>query len=115
MIDPGSEDESELIIPADLKPELSSEIRELAVKAFKAIDCAGMARVDFLLDRDSNQLYINELNTIPGFTRISMYPKLWEATGLPYPSLLDRLVELALERFEIKTDLETSFDTMDES
>ena len=115
MIDPGSEDESELIIPADLKPELSREVRELAVKAFKAIDCAGMARVDFLHDRDSNQLYINELNTIPGFTRISMYPKLWEATGLPYPSLLDRLVELALERFETKTDLETSFDTMDES
>jgi D-alanine-D-alanine ligase len=68
------------------------------VKAFTAIDCQGMARVDFLLDRNTDELYLNELNTIPGFTSISMYPKLWEACGLPYPSLVDRLIELAMER-----------------
>jgi D-alanine-D-alanine ligase len=115
MIDPGSEEESELIIPADLESELADTIRDLAVKAFRAIDCAGMARVDFLLDRDSDQIFINELNTIPGFTRISMYPKLWEASGLPYPELLDRLIGLALERFETKADLETNFESRAES
>jgi D-alanine-D-alanine ligase len=111
LLEPGSDDESELVIPADLPVELSEKVRSLANAAFCAIDCAGMARVDFLLDRDSGQLYINELNTIPGFTRISMYPKLWEATGLPYPELLDRLIDLALERYEIKTDLSTTFDS----
>jgi D-alanine-D-alanine ligase len=75
--------------------------RQLAVRAFKAIDCQGMARVDFLLDRETGELYLNELNTIPGFTTISMYPKLWAASGLPFPRLLDRLIELAVER---KTD-----------
>ena len=68
------------------------------MKAFKAIDCQGMARVDFLLDKNTDELYLNELNTIPGFTSISMYPKLWEACGLPYPRLVDRLIELAMER-----------------
>jgi D-alanine-D-alanine ligase len=71
---------------------------ELAVRAYRAIDCAGMARVDFLLDQDSGDLYLGEVNTIPGFTKISMYPKLWEASGLAYPALVDRLIELALER-----------------
>ena len=70
----------------------------MAVRAYKAIDCAGMARVDFMIDRDTNEIYLNEVNTIPGFTQISMYPKLWEATGLPYAGLIDRLVELALDR-----------------
>jgi len=93
------DDRSELLIPAPLPEELASEIRELAVKAYKAHDGAGMARVDFLLERDTMHPYLNELNTIPGFTPISMYPKLWDATGLPYPKLLDRLIELALERF----------------
>jgi D-alanine-D-alanine ligase len=89
---------SELLIPAPI-PEATSQLaRQLAVKAFTAIDCQGMARVDFLLDRDNGQLYLNELNTIPGFTSISMYPKLWEACGLPSPKLVDRLIELALER-----------------
>jgi D-alanine-D-alanine ligase len=89
---------SELLIPAPI-PDATAELaRQLAVKAFKAIDCQGMARVDFLLDRDSGDLFLNELNTIPGFTEISMYPKLWEACGLAYPSLLNRLIELALER-----------------
>jgi D-alanine-D-alanine ligase len=89
---------SELLIPAPIPETIIDQARQLAVKAFRAIDCQGMARVDFLLDRESDELYLNELNTIPGFTSISMYPKLWEASGLPYPRLVDRLIELALER-----------------
>jgi D-alanine-D-alanine ligase len=89
---------SELRIPAPIPADTAQLARQLAVKAFKAIDCQGMARVDFLLDRDSGVLYLNELNTIPGFTGISMYPKLWEASGLPNDQLVDRLIELALER-----------------
>jgi D-alanine-D-alanine ligase len=89
---------SELIIPAPIPENTSVQVRQLAVKAFKAIDCQGMARVDFLLDRENGELYLNELNTIPGFTSISMYPKLWEASGLSYPRLVDRLIELAIER-----------------
>ncbi len=83
------------------------------MKAFKAIDCAGLGRVDFLLDKDDGRLYINEINTIPGFTRISMYPKLWEASGIPYPELLDKLVALALERHQVKSNLKTSFEVGD--
>lgn len=89
---------SQLLIPAPIPEETSQLIRKLAVKAFTAIDCQGMARVDFLLDRDTGEVYLNELNTIPGFTSISMYPKLWEACGTPYPKLVDRLIELAVER-----------------
>lgn len=89
---------SELLIPAPLSPELVVEVREMAVRAFRAIDCAGMGRVDFLLDKDTGAIYLGEINTIPGFTTISMYPKLWEASGLAYPDLIDRLIELALER-----------------
>jgi D-alanine-D-alanine ligase len=70
----------------------------MAVTAYKAIDCAGMARVDFFIDKVTEEIFLNEVNTIPGFTSISMYPKLWEATGLPYAKLVDRLIELALER-----------------
>ncbi len=92
------DDRSELLIPAPLSEAVSARLRRLAVRAYKAIDCAGMARVDFLLDRDSGEVYLNEVNTIPGFTQISMYPKLWEASGLPYSRLLDRLIDLALER-----------------
>jgi len=101
--------ESDLIIPAPIPPELAQHIQELAIKAFLAVDCAGMARVDFFLDRDTGQVYVNELNTIPGFTATSMYPKMWEASGIPYPELLDRLIELALERFEDKSRCETSY------
>ena len=86
------------MIPAPIPAETSDEIRRLAVEAFKAIDGAGMARADFLLEKDTNRIFMNELNTIPGFTKISMYPKLWDATGLDYPALMDRLIELALER-----------------
>jgi D-alanine-D-alanine ligase len=89
---------SGLTIPAQLPNEISECIREYAVRAYKAIDCAGMARVDFFVERDTNRIYLNELNSIPGFTKISMYPKLWEASGLPYNKLVDRLIELAMER-----------------
>lgn len=89
---------SSLLIPAPI-PDATIELaRRLAVQAYQAVDCAGMARVDFLLDRDTGELYLNELNTIPGFTQISMYPKLWEASGLPYPALVRKLIDLALER-----------------
>ncbi len=89
---------SGLLIPADLPADVSEKIREYAVRAYKSIDCAGMARVDFFVEKDTNRIYLNELNTIPGFTKISMYPKLWEASGLPYNKLVDRLIELAMER-----------------
>lgn len=91
-------DDSELLIPAPVSSRLADEARRYAMAAFKAIDCAGMFRCDLLLNRDTGELYLNEVNTIPGFTRISMYPKLWEASGIPYPELIDRLIELALER-----------------
>jgi len=94
---------SELIIPAKLRPRQTKRVQQLAVRAFQAVDGAGMARVDFLLDRRTAGLFVNELNTIPGFTPISMYPKLWEASGLPYPKLVDRLVELAIERHQEKS------------
>jgi D-alanine-D-alanine ligase len=102
-------DDSELDVPADLAPAVADEVRALAVRAYKAIDCAGLGRVDMLLDRESGRLYINEINTIPGFTRISMYPKLWEATGVSYPELLDRLIALAIERHQQKAALKKSF------
>jgi D-alanine-D-alanine ligase len=91
-------DSSQLLIPAPLTDEQTREIQRIAVQTYRAIDCAGMARVDFLLDRHTEQIYVSEVNTIPGFTQISMYPKLWEASGLPYAGLLDRLIELAIER-----------------
>jgi D-alanine-D-alanine ligase len=90
--------ESRLVIPADLEPAVAQEIRQLAVKAYTAIDGAGMARVDFLLERETGAILLSEVNTIPGFTSISMYAKLWEATGIPYTALIDQLVDLALDR-----------------
>ena len=92
------EEGSQLIIPARLSKAKQKEVRRLAVAAFQAIDCAGMGRVDFLLDPRSEKIYVNEINTIPGFTSISMYPKLWAATGISYPELIDRLIQLGLER-----------------
>lgn len=103
-------DDSELIIPAPLTPEMAAQVRERAVQAYRAIDCAGLGRVDLLLDKDYGKLYINEINTIPGFTRISMYPKLWEASGLSYSDLLDKLIELAMARHEEKEKLKKSFE-----
>jgi D-alanine-D-alanine ligase len=89
---------SGLVIPAQVPGPVSDQIRDYAVRAFKAIDCAGMARADFFIEKDTNRIYLNELNTLPGFTSISMYPKLWQASGLSYTQLVDRLIELALER-----------------
>ncbi|MEM7116141.1 MAG: D-alanine--D-alanine ligase family protein [Chloroflexota bacterium] len=109
LTEPGSEEDSELIIPAQIDKQLSDEIRTLAVRAYRAIDCAGLARVDLMIDRDNGRLYMNEINTIPGFTSISMYPKLWEATGISYSELLDRLIDLAIERHEEKASLKRTF------
>lgn len=89
---------SGLLIPASLPDEVIEKIRAYAIRAYKAIDCAGMARADFFVEKETNRIYLNELNTIPGFTSISMYPKLWQASGLEYSKLVDRLIELALER-----------------
>ncbi len=100
-------DSAELIAPAKLAIELRAKIRRLAVAAFAAIGGHGMARVDFLLDEEGS-LYVNELNTIPGFTRISMYPRLWDLSGVPLPDLVDRLVALALERHEQQTQVDRS-------
>jgi D-alanine-D-alanine ligase len=91
-------DSSELIIPAPLPQPLTERLQAIAVQAYQAIDCAGMARVDFLINAKSGEIFLSEVNTIPGFTKISMYPKLWEASGLSYRDLVDRLIELALER-----------------
>lgn len=101
------DDATELLIPADLEPDLAETIRATAIEAYRALDAEGMARVDFLVDRSTHRVYVNELNSLPGFTSVSMYPKLWEATGLPYPRLLDRLIELALERHDRRAKLET--------
>lgn len=98
------DERSELKIPADLSPETTEQVRAMAIRAYKALDCAGMARVDFFLERGSNRVIINEINTIPGFTSVSMYPKLWEATGISYPELVDRLVDLAIERYRDKQE-----------
>jgi D-alanine-D-alanine ligase len=99
---------SQVVIPADLPAKTAARVRELAIAAFQAIDCAGMARVDFLLPRRNGTIVVNEVNTIPGFTTISMYAKLWAASGLEYPALLDRLIALALERHAQKQALRTS-------
>jgi len=106
---PGSEEDSELIIPAELSAETAEFVRQLALRAYQAIDCAGLGRVDLLLDNDSGAFYLNEINTMPGFTQISMYPKLWEASGIPYSELIDRLIDLALDRYEEKATLKTDF------
>jgi D-alanine-D-alanine ligase len=97
------DDSAELRAPTDLDPDRTAEVRRLAVEAFNACRCEGMARVDFFLEDPGRGFLANEVNTIPGFTPISMYPRLWEVTGVPYPELLDRLVALALERHERRT------------
>jgi len=103
---------ADLKIPAEeLSKATSDRIRQIAVDAFKALECAGLARVDFFLDRRDGKVYLNEINTIPGFTPISMYPKLWEATGLSYSKLIDRLIELAIERHTEKNALKTTYDS----
>ena len=99
---------SQIIIPADIPHITSENVRRWAVQAFLALDLSGLARVDFFMEKETGKVYINEVNTIPGFTQISMYPKLWEASGLSYPQLLDRLIELAIERHEDRQRNKTS-------
>ena len=101
-------DRSEIVVPAPLAPELTHEVQRLAVGAFRAIDGAGMARVDFLLERNTDRVFVNEINTHPGFTTISMFSKMWEATGLSYPAMLDRLISLAADRHAEKQESRTS-------
>ena len=93
---------SQLVIPAKLSRKQATQVRDMAVRAFQAVDCSGLARVDFLMDPKSEKIYVNEINTMPGFTAISMYPKLWAATGVSYPKLIDRLIQLGLERHDEK-------------
>ena len=101
-------DQAQTVIPANLSPEQTAEMQRLAVECYRAVECEGMARVDFLLESSTGRLYINEINTIPGFTSISMYPKMWEYSGLPMPKLIDRLIQLAVERHEGKKRLQYS-------
>jgi D-alanine-D-alanine ligase len=100
---------TELKVPADLSPDLTRSIQEMAIRAFRAIDCSGLARVDFLLERGTNKIFLNELNTIPGFTQVSMYPKMWEQSGLTYSALIDRLIQLAIERHADKKKNRTAY------
>lgn len=101
--------DSGLLIPAPLNKTQVAKVQALAVKAFKLLDCAGLARVDFLLDKTGGIFYLNEINAMPGFTKISMYPKLWEADGLAYPDLIDRLIELAIERHADRQQTQSVF------
>ena len=107
-IDEG-EKASDLLIPAPLSEEQTAQIRAMAVQVYLAIDCAGLARVDFLLNGETDELFVGEVNTIPGFTTISMYPKLWEATGISYSELISRLIDLALERHADRGRSQTSY------
>jgi D-alanine-D-alanine ligase len=102
------DDDSRLLIPAPLSDAQATDVRRLALEAFRAVDGAGLARVDFLIAADSGAVVVNEVNTLPGFTTISMYPKLWDASGLPYPQLLDRLISLALDRHRARQRLRTT-------
>jgi D-alanine-D-alanine ligase len=102
------DNKSQVIIPAAIPQATAEEVRRQAIKAFLALDLSGLARVDFFLEKETGQVYINEVNTLPGFTQISMYPKLWEASGLPYSQMLDRLIELAIERHGDKQRNRTS-------
>jgi D-alanine-D-alanine ligase len=103
------DDDSRLLIPAPLSEIQKNEAQRLAIAAFKALECSGMARVDLFLEKPSGKFYVNEINTLPGFTSISMYPKLWEASGIAYPKLIDRLITLALERHAEKNKLRTKY------
>ncbi|MFH1938721.1 MAG: D-alanine--D-alanine ligase [bacterium] len=104
------DEKTQLIVPADLPDGVSQEVQEIALKAFKAVDAAGMARVDFFVSKKENKIYLSEINTIPGFTSASMYPRLWEASGVSYPDLIDQLIQLALERYRDKNQNKISYD-----
>ena len=101
-------------IPAKLPKPIIKKIQSYAIAAFSALDCAGMARIDFLVARSTNRIFLNEINTLPGFTSISMYPKLWQASGLPYAQLLDKLIELAIQRHSAKSRLKTTYQPKNE-
>jgi D-alanine-D-alanine ligase len=103
------ESRTQLFVPAPLEPALAAEVRRLGVAAFRAVDACGYARVDCLLDRATGKILVNEINTIPGFTSISMFPKLWAASGIPYPDLVARLVALARERHASRARLRTDY------
>lgn len=103
------DDRSELIIPAKLEAEVEEQLKDYAVRAFQAVECSGLGRVDFFYCEEENQVYVNEINTIPGFTNISMYPKLFEASGIPYPELIDRLIQIALERHHRRQKLHIAY------
>jgi D-alanine-D-alanine ligase len=103
------DDDSRLLIPAPLEPKQADEARQLAIRVFQVLECAGLARVDLFLEKSSGRFLVNEINTLPGFTAISMYPKLWEASGIPYAELIDRLVTLAMERHAAKSRLRTKY------
>ncbi len=104
------EDSTELIAPANLEREIVKRLQGYAIRAFKAIDCGGMGRVDFLMEKSTGEISVSEINTIPGFTQISMYPKLWEVSGIKYPELVSRLIALAIERHEMKKKLRTDME-----
>ena len=104
-----ADEETELLIPAPISDAQAQTLRQLALAAFRALEGAGLGRVDFLMDRNSGEVFVNEVNSLPGFTRGSRFPLRWQASGLSYPSLLDRLIELALERYQARAELETSY------
>ncbi|MGH9429542.1 MAG: D-alanine--D-alanine ligase A, partial [Terriglobia bacterium] len=103
------DESSRLLIPAPLEETQTKAVQELAIRTFLVTECSGLARVDFFVEKKSNLLYVNEINTLPGFTSISMYPKLWEATGLGYSELIDRLIQLAIERHQGRQAKKTTY------
>jgi len=103
------DEDTELLVPAPISEALATKLRDVALRAFRVLEGDGIARVDFLVHKDTDDFYVNELNSLPGFTEVSMYPRMWEASGLPYPALLDRLIELALERHRERAKLETQY------
>ncbi len=105
------DEDTELLVPAPLPEDVGAEARRLALEAFRVVEGEGLARVDFFLDRGTGRLFVNEVNSLPGFTEVSMFPRLWMASGLSYPALIDRLIELALDRGRARAALETSYST----
>jgi D-alanine-D-alanine ligase len=104
-------EDTELVVPAEISEEQTVRLQQLALAAFRVLEGSGIARVDFFLDRDTDEILLNEVNSLPGFTEVSMYPRLWQASGLSYPALLDRMIELALERHRTSSALERTYRT----
>jgi D-alanine-D-alanine ligase len=100
---------TELLVPAPLDPQQTLRVQSLAIRAMQALEGEGLGRADFLMERETGEFFVNEVNSLPGFTDVSMFPRLWEASGLAYPALLDRLIELALERHRTRSELETVY------